>query len=84
LEGFVTSYAKDIFPLFTDKDVRGMAKAIDLRSFDEVKAWSKQILDRIRGIGGPVMPPPPSRGEGPWSQANIDLFEAWVKEGCPP
>jgi hypothetical protein len=30
------------------------------------------------------MPPPPPNGDGPWSQEKIDLFEAWVKEGCQP
>ena len=64
----MTSYAKDIYTLFTDKHVRGMSK----------------IFDRIRGIGGSVMPPPPPYGDGPWPQEKIDLFEAWVKEGCPP
>jgi hypothetical protein len=80
----VTSYAKDIYPLFTDKDVQGMSKAFDLRSFDAVKARSKQIFDRIRGIGGSVMPPPPPKGDGPWPQEKIDLFETWMKDGCPP
>ena len=80
----MTSYAKDIYPLFTDKDVQGMSKAFDLRSFGDVKARSKQIFDRIRGIGGSVMPPPPPKGNGPWPREKIDLFGAWVKEGCPP
>jgi len=80
----MTSYAKDIYPLFTDKDVQGMSKAFDLRSFGDVKTRSKQIFDRIRGIGGSVMPPPPPKGGGPWPQEKIDLFEAWVNEGCPP
>ena len=55
----MTSYTKDIYPLFTDKHVRGMSKFFDLRSFGDVKARSKEIFDRIRGIGGSVMPPPP-------------------------
>ena len=54
------SYAKDIYPLFTDKDVRGMSKFFDLRSFGDVKGRSEQISNRIRRIGGSVMPPPPN------------------------
>ena len=77
----MTSYAKDIYPLLADNDVRGMSKFFDLRSFGDVKARSKEIFDRIRGIGGSVMPPP--NGDGPWPQEKIDQFEAWVKEGCP-
>jgi hypothetical protein len=79
-----TSYAKDIYPLFTDKDVKGMAWDFDLRSYDTVKSRADLIFNRIRGIGGSVMPPPPPRGEGPWSTAKIDLFGQWVKNGCPP
>jgi hypothetical protein len=80
----MTSYAKNIYPMFTDKDVQGMSSAFNLRSYDDVKARADLIFGRIRGIGGSVMPPPPPRGDGPWPQANIDLFGAWVKEGCPP
>jgi len=60
-----------------------MSRAFDLRSFGDVKSRSEQIFDRIRGIGGPVTPPPP-KGNGPWPQEKIDQFEAWVKEGRPP
>ena len=80
----MTSYATDIYPLFTDRDVQGMRWDFDLRSYADVKAHAAAIHDRIRGIGGAVMPPPPPRGDGPWPQSRIDLFGAWVAEGCPP
>lgn len=80
----MTSYATDIYPLFTDRDVQGMSWDFDLRSYDDVKANADAIFDRIRGIGGAVMPPPPPRGDGPWPQARIDLFGKWRAEGCPP
>ena len=80
----VTSYARDIYPLFTDLDVDKMKWKFDLRSYEAVKARAARIQDRIQGIGGPVMPPPPPRGEGPWPQARIDLFKQWVRDGCPP
>jgi len=80
----MTSYAKDIYPLFTDRDVEAMARALDLRGYDDVKANAAAIYDRIRAIGGSVMPPPPPRGEGPWSRERIDLFGQWVQEGCQP
>jgi hypothetical protein len=80
----MTSFSADIRPLFTEVDIKGMAKAFDLTSYDAVKAHAAAINDRIRGIGGAVMPPPPPRGDGPWSQARIDLFARWVAEGCPP
>ena len=79
-----TSFAADIRPLFTDRDIEGMRKAFDLASYDAVKARARQIYDHIRGIGGAVMPPPPPRGEGPWPAAYIELFGRWLAEGCAP
>lgn len=80
----ITSYAADIRPLFTDRDIQGMIKAFNLASYDDVKAHAAAIYDRIRGIGGAVMPPPPPRGEGAWPQSSIDLFAQWVADGCKP
>ncbi|MGA2999928.1 hypothetical protein [Bradyrhizobium sp.] len=79
-----TSFQADIRPLFTERDIQGMIKGFNLASYDEVKAHAAAIYDRIRGIGGAVMPPPPPRGDGPWPQSRIDLFAKWVAEGCPP
>jgi hypothetical protein len=79
-----TSFAADIRPLFTDRDIQGMKKGFDLASYDEVEAHASAIYDRIRGIGGAVMPPPPPLGEGPWPQSRIDLFAKWLADGCQP
>ena len=80
----LTSYGADIRPLFTDRDIHAMSKAFNLASYDEVKAHAAVIYDRIRGIGGAVMPPPPPRGEGPWAQSQIDLFAKWIADGYQP
>jgi hypothetical protein len=80
----LTSYGADIRPLFTDRDIHAMSKAFNLASYDEVKAHAAVIYDRIRGIGGAVMPPPPPRGEGPWAQSQIDLFARWMADGYLP
>ena len=77
----LTSYQADIRPLFTERDIKGMIKAFNLASYDDVKKNAAAIYDRIRGIGGAVMPPPPPRGEGPWPQSNIDLFAKWMSDG---
>ena len=79
-----TSFATDIRPLFTERDIHAMRKAFNLASYDDVKTHSVAIFNRIRGIGGVVMPPPPPRGEGPWPQSNIDLFGKWIADGYPP
>ena len=80
----LTSFAADIRPFFTDRNIHAMSKAFNLASYDEVKAHAAVIYDRIRGIGGAVMPPPPPRGEGPWAQSRIDLFAKWIADGYQP
>ena len=80
----LTSFETDIRPLFTPHDVQAMSKVFNLASYDDVKTHAAAIFDRIRGIGGAVMPPPPPRGEGPWAQSRINLFAKWVADGCPP
>jgi hypothetical protein len=79
-----TSFQSDILPLFTERDIRAMSKAFNLASYDDVKTHAAIIYDRIRGIGGAVMPPAPPRGEGPWSQTRIDLFAQWIADGYQP
>jgi hypothetical protein len=79
-----TSFQKDIRPLFTERDIEGMRKGFDLTSYDEVKKHAAAIYDRIRGIGGAVMPPPPPMGEGAWPQSRIELFANWMADGFQP
>ncbi|MGD0211917.1 MAG: hypothetical protein ABSB87_01720 [Terriglobales bacterium] len=79
-----TSFQKDIRPLFTERDIEGMRKGFNLESYDDVKKHAVAIYDRIRGIGGALMPPPPPRGEGPWPQSWIELFAKWMSDGFPP
>ena len=79
-----TSFQNDILPLFTERDIRAMSKAFNLASYEDVKTHATIIYDRIRGIGGAVMPPPPPRGEGPWPQTQIDLFAQWMADGYQP
>jgi hypothetical protein len=80
----LTSFQTDIRPLFTEQDILAMSKAFNLGSYDDVKAHAADIYDRIRGIGGAVMPPPPPRGEGPWPQSRIELFSKWMSDGYQP
>jgi hypothetical protein len=79
-----TSFQMDVRPLFTERDIQGMSKAFNLGSYDDVKKHADAIYDRIRGIGGAVMPPPPPRGEGPWQQSRIELFAKWMVDGFQP
>ena len=79
-----TSFQTDIRPLFAERDIRGMSKAFNLGSYDDVKKHSAAIYDRIRKMGGKVMPLPPPMGEGPWPQSRIELFAKWMADGFPP
>ncbi len=79
-----TSFQTDILPLFTKRDIEGMRKGFNLDSYDDVKKHAAAIYDRIRGIGGVVMPPPPPTGEGPWPQSRIELFAKWMADGFQP
>jgi hypothetical protein len=77
----LTSFQADIRPLFTERDIRAMSKAFDLGKYEDVKAHATVIYDRIRGMGGAVMPPAPPKGEGPWPQSRIELFAKWMADG---
>jgi hypothetical protein len=79
-----TSFQADIRPLFTERDIAGMRKGFNLDSYDDVKNHATAIYDRVRGIGGAIMPPPPPTGEGPWPQSRIELFAKWMADGFLP
>lgn len=81
----VPGFAKDIRPLFQQIDIDHMQWFCDLTSYDDVKSHASEIVNRLQGIGGPVMPPPPAKGgAGPWSAANISLFQSWIDGGYQP
>jgi hypothetical protein len=76
------SFAKEIRPLFTDIDIEHMSFFCDLSNYDDVKANAAVILGRLNGSGGTRMPPDFSGG--PWPDANIALFQQWIKDGTQP
>jgi hypothetical protein len=76
------SFATDIRPLFNDTDIAHMSWFCDLSKYDDVKTNAADILSRLDGSGGAVMPP--KRSGGPWSPAQIALFQKWIDGGCAP
>jgi hypothetical protein len=76
------SYASDIRPLFTQSDIENMAFFCDLANYEDVKTYAEDILDRLKGTSGPVMPPESSGG--PWPIDNINKFAKWITDGCQP
>ncbi len=75
-------FAHDIRPLFTDVDIDHMSFFCDLSSYDDVKTNADEILHRLRGQGGKVMPP--ASAGGPWSAEWIQRFADWIAGGCQP
>jgi hypothetical protein len=78
-----TSFARDVRPLFRPIDVEHMNDQVgmDLTNFDVVRSSAASISQRLKGLGGRRMPPPP---DPPLTPAQIELFDAWITEGFPP
>jgi hypothetical protein len=80
-----TSFARDILPLFRRVDVDHMTdEGLDLSSYETVKNRADRILERVNNpeatTGERTMPPPPHQ---PWTKAQTDLFDRWIREGFP-
>jgi len=86
------TFYQDIKPLFTQYDRIMMMFYTDFWNYEDVKAradpiyLSLQPAQKGANPGGwsklpevHVMPV----GTGPWTQSQIDLFGAWVDDGCP-
>jgi hypothetical protein len=81
-EPMAVSFATQIRPLFTERDIEHMSFFCDLSSYDDVKANAQVILNRLDGTETPRMPP--DFAGGPWPDANIALFAQWIKDGTQP
>jgi hypothetical protein len=78
-----TSFERDVKPLFGPKDRDHMLNQVglDLTNYDAVRGAAEEISNRIKGIGGRRMPPPP---DPPLTADQIKLFDTWIAEGSPP
>jgi hypothetical protein len=75
------SYASQIKPLFTQMDQSHMMFMFDLWSYNDVKTNASDIYG---AVSNGSMPPPPPRGDGPWTQDKADLFNQWMQDGYQP
>lgn len=73
------SFQNDIMPLFNQFKGQMMWR-FDLTNYEQMKANASIILNRINGNNG-FMPPPPF---DPLTPEQIQLFEQWINDGCPP
>ena len=69
-------YAKDIKPLFNERDRNHMEFMLDLWSYDDVTGNADAILD---SVSNGRMPP----GD-PWPADRVDIFKQWIAGGCQP
>ena len=69
-------FSADVLPLFRSGDREQMAFAFDLWSYDEVKANSRSILERLEDGTMPC--------DAPWPNERLELFRSWVGAGCRP
>jgi hypothetical protein len=70
------SFDLDIRGLFREGDRLAMDYAFDLWEYDDVSENADSILERVTDGTMPC--------DGPWAESQIQLFAAWVDEGCPP
>jgi hypothetical protein len=66
-------FARDIRPLFNDRDVRSMSSHFDLSSYDDVRANADQIYERLTDGTMPCY--------GAWPEENVQRFRTWMDSG---
>jgi CDGSH-type Zn-finger protein/truncated hemoglobin YjbI len=69
-------FAAQIKPLFRARDQQSMSFAFDLWSYDDVRAHSAGIAQRLHDGTMPC--------DGAWSAARIEVFQRWIDTGLQP
>lgn len=72
----IVSYAKDVRPLFREKDRLEMEFLFDLWSYEDVHAHADSILGRLEDGTMPC--------DVPWAPDVIERFQRWIEQGCQP
>jgi len=67
------SFARDIKPLFRERDRESMKGQFDLWSYDDVRGNSERILGVLKDGAMPC--------DGAWPADQVDLFERWTQSG---
>ncbi len=69
------SFARDIQPLFRERDRVAMEFMFDLRSHAEVREHAESIYERIDDGSMPC--------DGEWPTERLAVLRAWIDGGCP-
>ena len=73
--GEPVSFAAHIKPMFRAKDRQSMQFALDLWSYDDVRAHAAGILGRLDDGTMPC--------DGAWPAAQVEVFRRWTESGTP-
>ena len=79
--GVVVGFVKDIRPMYTNTDIAHMRFFCDLSKRDDNQQHAQEILRRLKGEGGRIMPPPPAK---PWTKQQVALYQSWIDGGYQP
>jgi hypothetical protein len=67
------TFAQDIRPLFTDRDIGSMSRFFDLSSYDDVRANAESIYERLADGSMPCY--------GAWPADDVQRFRTWIDGG---
>jgi hypothetical protein len=67
------TFAGDIRPLFTDRDIGSMSGSFDLSSYDDVRKNAESIYARLADGSMPCY--------GAWPAEDVERFRSWMDGG---
>ena len=70
------AFARDIRPLFSDRDVSAMSSRFDLSSYEDVCANAERIYERLAEGTMPCY--------GAWPPDDVQRFREWIDGGLVP
>jgi hypothetical protein len=74
-ENGALSFARDIRPLFRDKDRDSMISAFDLFDYSDVSDSADAILGAVRSGQMPC--------DGAWPDGDVEKLQQWIDAGKP-
>jgi hypothetical protein len=74
-DGGTLSFARDIRPLFRDKDRDSMMAAFDLFDYGDVTEHADRIVGSLRSGQMPC--------DGAWPADQVDKLQQWIDAGMP-
>ena len=70
------SFARDIRPLFRDRDIRSMQFVFDLASYEDVRTNAEAIYAQLAAGQMPC--------DGGWADEDVPWFRSWLDTGALP